>query len=96
MICPSCKGKGTSVAFVDWHDDSKEHGMDGELMELECHYCGGTGAIADVEAWRKREQRGRNMRNERKSKGESLRDAAKRMGISATKLSQIERGRLDS
>lgn len=53
---------------------------------LECPRCGGSGRIADPAAT------GRIYRRAREATGMSLRYVARRAGISATYLSQLERG----
>ena len=85
--CPDCRGKGTISAFVDWEGG-------GEFREgIRCHGCGGTGRVtAQRIIWR---GAGKQHRDARVARMESLRDCAARLGVSAVELSDIERGRAD-
>jgi hypothetical protein len=82
--CPYCSGDGTCVVHIA-HTD-KPHTME----VLPCSFCDGTGEVPPerLAAY----QRGRTIRESRILRGVSLREEAKRLGITAVELSRIERG----
>lgn len=87
VICPNCAGRGSNPAFVDtakggWFDPA-----------LRCSLCGGTGQISHQTArWL---AVGRQHYTRRMARDESVRECARRMGISASELSAMEHGRAD-
>jgi hypothetical protein len=88
--CPFCDGKRTVFAFVNTGEDSSKH-ISGIFK---CSQCNGTGEISadHYTAY----LQGRSLRKARIELGESLSAAAKRNGISAAELSNIESGRKPS
>lgn len=60
--------------------------MRAKTMTRPCHHCGGTGVEADPLAI------GKSMRELRIQRGLSLREVARRMGMSASFISDLERG----
>lgn len=62
------------------------------LLEVDCSTCQGVGSIT-IEK-RDRIEAGRKRREERIARGASLREEAKRLGISVPELSALERGRV--
>jgi hypothetical protein len=88
VTCPECEGKGPSPCFVDGVRDGKSFG---EMRMIDCFGCGGTGkaTVAKVLAYTK----GRAMAEDRKSRLVTMRDEAKRLGISAKELGDLEWGR---
>lgn len=84
MKCPRCHGSPESVAFVKFASGGCR------LVKVGCELCGSTGTVApEVEA---RYREGRRRRDERMVRGVSLREEAKRLGITAAELSRLERG----
>lgn len=85
--CPHCHGKKEVFAFlntgVDWRNHRQEM--------IPCILCGGFGEITEEHA--NRIDVGRKKRSERVASGESLMDAANRLGITASQLSAIENSR---
>ncbi len=82
--CPRCRGDGGYHAIV-----TRATGCTEEY--LQCHLCAGAGRISDeVVEWLKV---GSEHRNQRVERLESLRECAKRLGISAALLSAMETGR---
>gem|GEM_PF-3394527 len=87
--CPRCDGKKTSIAHVNTGPDAKKHRWE----ERQCDTCKGLGEI--TQEHEARIARGKEMRNTRVARGESLLDAAKRQGITPSQLSAIELGKVD-
>lgn len=87
VICPHCSGERKVFAFMNNGPDYRTHtsGL------IDCRTCLGAGKITQEHA--DRIAAGTSMRTQRVQRGESLRDAAKRLGITATELSAIEHGR---
>lgn len=81
MKCPECKGQGEITAF----------GCPGFTpIRIPCELCKKTGEITGEQAeWVKI---GETMRQDRISRGYTLRKEAERRGIDAIKLSYMERG----
>lgn len=87
LSCPECSGRGHSAAFI-----SAESGHRFE-PELRCDFCAGSGKItAEQAGWL---VRGRQMRNARVERHESLREVAIRLGLTPAAMSAMERGRAD-
>lgn len=84
MICPRCHGEKVMHGF----------GCPGfRPMTFPCPDCGGAGEIPDERAgWI---EAGQRMQKARVDRGVSLREEAKRLGVSAVLLSDVEHGRLD-
>jgi hypothetical protein len=86
--CPGCDDAGHFAAFVDRED--KGH-FD---PALRCFLCGGSGRVsAQTAEWH---ARGRALRDARRSRGESVFDLAKRLGLSSSQVSAMEVGLADS
>lgn len=82
MKCPRCNGEGKERGF----------GCPGfKPIEINCLDCGGSGEI-DAERLRWQEE-GEKLRENRKARGITLREEAKRRGLSAVDLSDMEWGR---
>ncbi len=86
MTCPDCDGRGSGIACVDCADRSKSG-----VREIPCPRCAGTGQLTaeQMAAY----EAGRKLRNDRVARGVSLREEARRLGITATELSDRENGR---
>lgn len=88
MICPMCQGEKIVSGLVKFAD-----GRPCAMQEFSCFRCGGAGEIPDEQAeWIRL---GDRLRRTRIARGESLREAAKRLGVSAASLSDLEHGRVD-
>lgn len=83
--CAICRGTG-DIGPV--HVRFATHGEWRETMP--CHDCGGTGRWSSerLAAY----EQGQGMRAARVERGESIRDASKRLGIRPAELCRIERG----
>lgn len=89
VTCPNCLGKGYTFAHVRGIRDGKTFS---EFRDLVCSTCFGDKVItADHQA---RITKGERRREDRKARGLSLREEAKRLGISPVELSDIENGRV--
>lgn len=87
--CPSCHGDGyiTGLFPVYAEDCASERKPS---VELTCDRCQGTGNIPDeMLEWI---ERGRKLREDRKSRGMTLRKEAEERGMLPSELSRIERG----
>lgn len=85
--CPRCEGRGW-IGPVHINRGDKAH----EWRErMDCHLCKATGSIN--EDTRQAIDLGRRLRECRLARDESLREAAKRLGLSAAELSTLETGR---
>ena len=85
--CPRCNGAGTVAAFVDTSDTGYFD------PALRCSLCLGEGHISATHAdWL---SRGNAHYKARVKRGESVRECARRLGMSAAKLSGMEHGRAD-
>lgn len=89
ITCPFCSGKGFTRALVRM---VQKNALPSGEYDLKCHVCDGLKSItpehqaAIIEGERRRE--------DRKARLISLRDEAKRLGISPCELSDIEWGRI--
>jgi hypothetical protein len=85
--CPRCEGKGW-VGPVHINRGDKPH----EWRErMDCSLCKGTGQIDDDT--RAGVEFGKRFRDMRIARGESIRECAKRLGLSTAELSGLEQGR---
>lgn len=84
MTCPDCQGTKIVQAHLQTSRGCK-------WRELPCFTCDGTGSISEKHVARIAE--GKQRREDRLSRGMTLRREAERLGISATELSRIESGR---
>ncbi len=80
MKCPSCDGKGYNVGYAC-------PGF--RLVRLDCQVCDGGNLAAEGD---QRLKKGQAMRDDRIARDMSLREEAKRLGISPVELSRIEHG----
>ena len=82
MICHGCGGeKFLKIGFTHPHRG---------LSTVPCDGCGGTGELPDkAKDWR---GIGRQMKADRKRRGETLRTESRRRGIDPALLSKMERG----
>lgn len=85
--CPECNGDGRCFVHLNTSDPAK-HGF----QWIDCPRCGGSKLISDVEM--AAIIKGRELRNVRVARKMSLREEAKRLGISVVELSRLERGRI--
>lgn len=85
--CPRCDGSGFITAFVNRGPDIGKHSVE----TLPCSTCSGVGSIDDETA--RRIADGKSMRDQRVARLETLRDAARRLGMTSSELSAIEQGR---
>jgi hypothetical protein len=83
--CRQCDGHGQFLAFV-----TRKGGHCG-MEHVPCSPCGGSGKLSAEDVTRIEE--GRRRRDDRVARGLSLREEARRLGISAVQLSDLERGR---
>lgn len=96
MKCPDCCGTGkTGHVHVNFGYDERTGGCRGEWREtMPCLRCKGSGEVSDEMAqWM---ADGKAMRDARVARGESLMEAARRMGMGSAELSAIEHGRRGS
>ncbi len=89
MKCPSCDGRGNFDGIVHINRGDKPHSF--ERRVTPCDVCGGTGDATDADILRF--ERGRKHRAERITRGEGLRECARRLHLSLTELSKMEAGR---
>ena len=84
MKCPTCKGDRQLFGIACG-------GKAGcRPIETKCFTCSGSGEITEQQAgWIRA---GKALREDRRKRGLTLRDEAKRRGISAVELSQMECG----
>ena len=87
ITCPHCDGKRQVYAFLNHGPDYRTH----TSGYVQCSTCQGMGAITTEHA--ERIKTGKRVQAERIERGESLNDAARRLGISPAELSARERGR---
>lgn len=85
ITCPDCKGKGSTTG----------RGCPGfKLITLPCQLCKESGTIGlEQQRWIKR---GAEIRKDRMLRGYGIREDAKRRGITASHLCDIERGRINN
>ena len=83
IICPHCKGRKTSPAFVTIKTGCS-------FQEVDCFTCKGAGFITRDHS--DRIIKGEGIRLERIKRGLSLRQEALRLGIKPIKLARLERG----
>lgn len=93
MDCPKCTGTGsTGPVHINRGYDKDIGGCRGEWRDsIPCYFCMGSGSVPNDTL--DRIAAGKSMRSERDKRGETLKDASLRMGISAAQLSAIETGR---
>ena len=87
ITCPHCDGKRQVYAFLNHGPDYRTH----TSGYMNCQTCHATGEITQEHA--ARIASGEKARRERIERGESLNDAARRLGITPAQLSARERGR---
>jgi DnaJ-class molecular chaperone len=84
ITCPDCGGRGESFVHLSTTTGGYTRWMD-------CMTCGGATVISVEHGERIAE--GNRRREDRKTRLMTLRDEAKRLGISPSELSRIENGR---
>lgn len=82
--CPSCDGSKRETVHL-------RTSTGGRWENRPCSTCDGTGQVSHEHA--ERIKKGRQIREDRKSRLMTLRAEAARLGISPTELSKIESGR---
>lgn len=87
LTCQYCQGVGY-IGPVHVNRGDSPHQW---LERVDCSECGGTGTWSVQRAINYRD--GQAMRTARVDRGESLREASKRLGITAAELCSIEAGR---
>jgi len=90
MQCPTCKGEKKVIGlFPVWAEDVPEEERKA-FIELTCYRCKGRGEVPEeMTEWMKE---GKKLRNKRIEKRILLRNAAKRLGIDVTEISEQETG----
>lgn len=87
-ICPECNGTGRTKGPVHINRGDQPH----EWVEsLRCFCCDGVRYISQAH-WDARE-RGAELRKQRIARGETLREAAQRQGVTSSEISRQERGK---
>jgi|GEM_PF-2266230 len=83
ITCPECHGNSTSTAIVCGTQGCR-------TVSRKCPVCQGRGHVSEERArlW----IRGQMLRKDRLMRQETLRQAARRMGITEVELSKMERG----
>lgn len=84
MICPACNGEKGISLLCGPKGCTPGH--------IPCHLCNDSGKVSEEVI--KRYSEGRKKRDDRLSRDLSLREEAKRLGISPIELSYIETGRI--
>jgi DnaJ-class molecular chaperone len=87
--CPKCGGF-RRIGPVHINRGSLPHLW---LSSVPCRFCHGSGTVSEER--RVAHERGERLRAERVARNESLREAAQRLGVSASKLSALERGDME-
>ncbi len=85
--CPRCEGKG-HIGPVHINRGNKPHEW---VEKMDCDFCRTSGEITDDHM--KAIGLGKQLREKRVGREESLRDAAKRFGMKPSELSAFETGR---
>lgn len=85
--CPSCQGSKGGIVHIHFAN------VPDRWEWRTCSTCGGTGTISQEIA--DRIQWGEAIREDRKTRLASLKDEAKRLGVSYVELSHAENGRAD-
>ncbi len=80
--CPTCQGRGELTGYA-------EPGF--RLVTVKCNDCKGTGEITPEHL--QRIEQGRQMRRDRRARGESMTEAAKRLGMTIIQYNHLEHGR---
>ena len=86
ITCPTCNGAKRNAALLCGGGRCTQ-------AVLDCRTCGGTGEVTEEHAARIAE--GERLRHDRIARRVSLREEAKRLGISPVELSHREQGRCD-
>jgi hypothetical protein len=84
--CPICNGHKTCFVHLNY-GNSRPH----EWKRVPCDFCGGEGEVSDELMARYTE--GQRMREDRLARRASLREEAKRFGITPQELNAREHGR---
>ena len=86
VLCPGCNGQQRGYGFV------MRAGGGCNLEAIGCFDCGGTGEVTQERAdWM---TEGRRMAEDRQRRDLSLREEARRRGMTAAELSAMENGRV--
>lgn len=95
MQCPDCNGTGkTGLVHLNKGFNEEKGRCDGEWREsIQCMRCHGVGQAPDEMAnWI---DFGKDFREKRQLRGETIGEAAKRLNLSVPQLSSIENGRVN-
>ncbi len=84
IYCPSCNGRKKQRAHLNYGNGR------GEWKDIDCFTCKGIGTVTPEHMALIRD--GRKLRQDRISRGVTLRDEAAALGITAVELSRMERG----
>lgn len=90
LTCPHCEGQKGAHCFINRGPDIRKHSVEWR----DCLTCGGTGVIDRQRA--ALIEQGREMREARVARRESLLEASQRLGLSPAELSAIEHGRVSA
>jgi hypothetical protein len=85
--CPVCKGFKEIGCLMHYATGEDKYGV------IKCTTCAGLGLISYEHAERIRQ--GKAMREDRINRGLSLREEAKRIGVTPQNLSHLENGRVE-
>jgi len=88
VVCSDCNGRRGGVGFVCRY--GKDGGR-GSVEYIPCYTCNDAGTITEEHA--ARITVGKKLRAERIARDESVMEAAKRMGVRPSELSDVEHGR---
>ncbi len=83
-ICPDCRGRKREIVHLRTITG-------GRWQHMDCLFCGGSGVVTIEQAAKWRD--GERLRNDRKARIVTLREEAKRLGITARELSDREWGK---
>ncbi len=84
MMCPRCEGAGRFCGSLNTGEDYLAH----HARSMECPLCGGSGAIS--EELSNKVRTGEEHRRKRLDRGETVRQAAARLGVSVAEIIRQE------
>jgi DNA-binding XRE family transcriptional regulator len=89
VTCPDCHGQKRALVHVDGRDEKGRHFSRNEVRA--CWRCGGIGTIPTDYAAQIEE--GGRLREARRQRNVGVREVAERLGVTPSRLTQIEMGR---